>query len=609
MPTGFMTEANLRSSAICRLVSIAVALVLCCAVLLHPARAEQDGGVPVTVEVRVEGSGFDITNPLEVTKTFTLRDNILAFLSIEAARKEGGLSAMQIAQLHREAPKEIREALEPFGYYRPNIQPSLTAEAGSRIARYVVDPGPPTRVTSLNITIQGPGKNDLQLLRLINAFPLKPGDILHHPTYESGKDALLSAATNDGYLDAQWAASEVSVDPEHNAAVIVLVLESGAQFRFGHLTFSGEILDESYLQQYAAFREGDLYSPDKLLDLQAALFDTNYFASVEIFPRRDQAIDRRVPIEVVVTPRERFRYSAGVGYSTDTGPRTSLGWQVRRVNDRGDRFNTIGRWSPIRTSLDMSYIIPLSEPRTDRLEISSGWSDRQLNTGWEEKYVLGVSRTRALGPNLVLTPYITLSTEKYLLGSDSGRIQLLTPGARLTQLKSDSTNNPRTGHRLSFELRGASEDAFSDATFVQGSVAAKWVRGLWRGGRVLLRGETATTYLAALEDLPPSMRYFAGGDQSVRGYDYEALSTHGEGGKQLLVGSAEVDQRFLTNWSAAVFFDAGNAMNDWGEPLAHGAGVGIRWLSPIGPVRLDVAWAISEAENPYRFHITVGPDL
>lgn len=604
-----MTEAKWRSSAYYRLVPGVVVLALCCAMLFRAAQAQQDASVPLAVEVRVEGAGFDITKPLEVTKSSTLRDNILALLSIEAARKEGDLSAIQIMQLHRQAPAEIRRALEPFGYYSPTIKPSLTTESGARIARYVVDPGPSTRVTSLNITIQGPGKNDLHLLQLINEFPLRPGDVLHHPTYESGKNALLSAAMNDGYLDAQWAASQVSVNPAQNTAVIDLVLESGDQFRFGRLTFSGEVLDESYLKQYADFKEGDLYSPEKLLDLQSALFDTNYFASAEIFPRRDQAVDRHVPIEVVVTPRERFRYTAGVGFSTDTGPRTSLGWQVRRVNDRGDRFNTIGRWSPIRTSLDMTYIIPLREPRTDRLEISSGWSDRQLSTGWEEKYVLGVSRTRALGPNLLLTPYITLSTEKYLIGSDSGRIQLLTPGARLTHLKSDSRDNPRSGHRLSFELRGASENAFSDATLVQGSVAAKWVRGLWDGGRVLLRGETATTYLAALEDLPPSMRYFAGGDQSVRGYDYESLSTNGEGGKQLLVGSVEVDHHFLENWSAAVFFDAGNAMNDWGEPLAQGAGVGVRWLSPIGPVRLDLAWAISEPENPYRIHLTVGPDL
>lgn len=608
MSTVYRIDATLHSSAARRLLLIA-AVVLWWLGAVTGAGAQANDSVPLSVEVHVEGADFDITHPLKLKKSFELRDNILAFLSIEAARKEGELTAAQIAQLHRQAPAEITKALEPFGYYSPDIKPSLDTEGERRIARYRVDPGPATRVTELHVTIKGAGENDSHLARLINAFPLRPGDVLHHPTYESGKNALLGQAMNSGYLDAQWEESQVVVTRDPPGAIIHLVLKSGEQFRFGALTFSGEVLDESYLKRYADFKEGDLYSPDKLLDLQAALFDTNYFASVEVSPQRDRAVDRYVPIEVMVTPRERFRYSAGVGYSTDTGPRASLGWEVRRVNDRGDRFNTIGRWSTIRTSLDMTYTIPLSEPRTDRLEISSGWSDRELTDGWEEKYVLGVSRTRALTPNLLLTPHITLSTEKYLLGTDRGRTQLLTPGARLTHVQSSSTQYPRRGHRVTFELRGASEKAFSDTTFLQGSVAAKWVRGLWHNGRLLLRGETATTYLAALEDLPTSMRFFAGGDQSVRGYDYQALSTDGEGGKQLLVGSAELDQRFLQNWSAAVFYDTGNAMNDWGESLAQGAGVGLRWLSPLGPVRLDVAWAISEPENPYRFHITIGPDL
>lgn len=608
MPTIPRRQAiSRRSAALSRV--LAAAFMWCGAGFAGLASAQPSDSVSLNVEVRVQGTGFDITNPLEVTKTFALRDNILAFLSIEAARKEGGLRTAQITQLHKEAPTQIRAALEPFGYYSPQIEASLTSEAGHSVARYLVDPGPPTQITAVTITIEGAGQKNPQIARLVQDFPLKAGDVLHHRTYESGKTALLNGVTNAGYLDARWGTSQVLVSRQDHSAVIHLVLQSGDQFRFGDLSFTGEVLKETYLERYADFEEGDLYSPAKLLDLQSALFNTNYFASVEVFPRRDEAVDRRVPIEVAVTPRERFRYSAGIGYSTDTGPRASIGREDRRVNQRGDRFNTLGRWSAIRTSIDLSYIIPWTEPRTDRLELSSGWSDRQLANGWEEKYVLGLSRTRALGPNVVLTPYITLSTEEYLLGTDSGRTQLLTPGTRLTHLESDSTQYPRRGHRLTFELRGASERAFSDANFMQGSVAGKWVRGLWPNGRLLLRADIATTYLAALEDLPPSVRYFAGGDQSVRGYDYEALSTNGEGGKQLLVGSVELEHRFLEHWSGAVFFDAGNAMNDWGEPLAHGAGGGVRWLSPIGPVRLDIAWAISEPDNPFRLHITVGPDL
>ena len=143
-------------------------------------------------------------------------------------------------------------------------------------------------------------------------------------------------------------------------------------------------------------------------------------------------------------------------------------------------------------------------------------------------------------------------------------------------------------------------------------MAAAWALG--SRGRVILRGEAGVTIASEVTVLPASIRFFAGGDQSVRGYDYKELGPvdeNGEviGGRYLLVGSIEYDHRITDDWSVAAFLDAGNAFDDFDEPLEQGAGFGVRWRSPVGPVRLDIANAISKPGNHWRVHFTIGPDL
>ena len=131
---------------------------------------------------------------------------------------------------------------------------------------------------------------------------------------------------------------------------------------------------------------------------------------------------------------------------------------------------------------------------------------------------------------------------------------------------------------------------------------------------MLVRGERATTWITDFGLLPASLRYFAGGDQSVRGFAYKSLSpldAAGDtiGGRYLVVGSVEYEHSLSRSWSAAVFSDVGNALENMSDPLERGAGVGLRWQSIVGMVRLDMAWALSREDKPWRIHLNIGPDL
>ncbi|MDF1529045.1 MAG: BamA/TamA family outer membrane protein, partial [Sedimenticola sp.] len=163
------------------------------------------------------------------------------------------------------------------------------------------------------------------------------------------------------------------------------------------------------------------------------------------------------------------------------------------------------------------------------------------------------------------------------------------------------------------ELKGAEEALFSDVRFFQLQAAAKWIYPLG-AGRLLIRGDTGLTLTEDFEKLPASYRFFAGGDQSVRGYGYQALgpkNTDGTvvGGRYLLSGSVEYEYPIKDDWSAALFVDAGNAVDGWNEELKRSAGVGLRWRSPVGPIRLDLAIPEDTSEDSFRIHFSMGADL
>jgi translocation and assembly module TamA len=569
------------------------------------------------LKVIIEGIGRELANnvraylSIEAAKTDTLTDAAVKLFGGARTRGDSTLSDAEVHDLHRKAAKEIPLALQPFGFYSPKVDAALTKEDGIWVATYRIDPGAPVTLRTVQLTASGPGQDDEELAKARDKFPLKAGDVLRHAVYEAGKSTLLRNALNAGYLDARWEKSEVQVSRNERSADIILTLATGKRYRFGTVTYvPPDIIAPHYLERYTDFAAGDPYSPAKLVDLQTALYDTDYFQSAVMTPRRDQSQGDELPVEVQLAPKARNRYTAGAGYSTDSGARASLGWIVRRVNERGDRFNSRLRWSQVKQSADVAYIIPGAKPRRERIELLAGWSDSFIDGRAEEQYVTSLSKTVVMANDVIRNMYVKLSRERYKLGhEDQGSSKLAMPGIRFSKITADSAAYPLAGLRWSIDVRGAREGFISDSSFVQALLSAKVVRGLWSGARVLLRSDIGASQLSPLGELPPSVRFYAGGDQSVRGYGYESLSPDGIGGTQLLVGSVELEQTLAGKWSAAVFTDAGNAMNSWGEDLAQGSGIGLHWRSPIGPVRVEYAWAVSEPGRPGRWHITVGPDL
>ncbi|MFZ5594377.1 MAG: autotransporter assembly complex protein TamA [Pseudomonadota bacterium] len=548
-------------------------------------------------------------------------DNVREFLSIEQQKSDPDLNEARIRRLHRNASEEIKQALEPFGYYDPSIRAELTRENEIWRANYHIDPGTPVRVENIDIRVIGEDEKDEEFQKLARDFPLRKGDILEHGRYESGKRAFQALAAERGYLNAHLPRHEIKVRLEQHAADITLHFDTGPRYRFGKITFiqpsdpEKSYYDPEFLARYSLFKPGDPYSTARLFELQNALSDSDYFASVEVKTRRDQIQDREIPVEVTLEPRNKHRYLAGIGYGTDTGARGTLGWENRHVTDSGHLLRADLRLSEIKSNFIARYRIPTRNPRTDRIEFISSWLYNNPVTSKSETLLVGASHTVFRGSGWLETMYLNYQMENFTVGDQSGQSNMLLPGISWSRVDADSRIYTRHGTRLLLDIKGTDPLLGSNTRFLQVRAQGKLIRPLGEKGRVILRGDAGVSYVGEFAKLPASLRFFTGGDQTIRGYGYNTLGPIDPrtgkvvGGEQLLVGSAEYEYSLTEKWSGAVFFDVGNALDDWRQKFKKGTGVGARWKTPIGLVRVDVAWAISEPGDPWKFHLVIGPDL
>ncbi len=580
-----------------RNVHFSLALGLCLAFLASPLGAAR-------LKVEVDGVKRD------------LERNIRSVLSLEKLDRDE-MTEERIRRLHAGAQGEIEEALQPYGYYRPVVRAELRQEGDQWIARYDVDAGPPVKVASVDLRIAGAGADDPRFRELAARFPMKKGDVLFHPDYEQGKHALEDLAAEEGYLDAAFQANQVRVDLQRYRADVVLHYDTGPRYRFGEVRFNQDVLDPALLTGYVNFKRGEPLDVNKVLELQNALSDSPYWSRVEVVTRQDQRQGLEVPIDVDLVPSKTMRFSGGIGYGTDTGARASGAWELRRLNRRGHRAEAEVRGSQIEQALKLSYYIPGAYPRTDVLSFNTVYQREDTDTSFSETGLVGAQLTKSRG-HWREAYSLNYQREDFEVGLDQGISNLLVPGASLERVEADDRIFTTNGYRARLSLQGAEGSLLSDSSFLQGHLEGKVIRTLGERNRIIGRAELGYTATDEFRELPPTFRFFAGGDRSVRGFAYQSLGREDEagnviGGESLMVGSLEYELWFPEMWGqklgAALFYDTGSASQSFGGVLARGAGVGVRWRSPIGPIRADLAWALSEEGRPMRFHLTIGPDL
>jgi len=551
------------------------------------------------------------------------RDNVLALLDIYQERDAAGLDLPRVRALHRLAPQQIRDALAPFGLYRVAIDAALEQSAppdGPWLARYRVSPGEPVRIGAVDYQVRGPGEDDPAFPE---RFPMQRGDVLLHADYERAKSELRYAASANGYLDYRLPRHQVLVDPEADSAAVHFHLDTGPQYHLGEVTFNQDLLDDGLLQRYLRFAPGAVYDPDLLLELQSRLLGSEYYSEVEIVPHKEARDDEgRIPIEVIATRNKANKYRLGVGFATDSGPRFSMDWRRRYLNRWGHKFRTELILSPRHSEWNLDYRIPVQDPTRDYLTIrpQSVYDDTASRKGWV--HTVQFAHSRLTGEGWRRTGGFDFRYEDVAINdAPAQRTSELVPNISWSKTVSDDPVNTNRGYRIKYTLLGTFGGVLAEHSYLSGQIQFKWVRRFAERYRLIARTDLGATLADSVDDLPASRRFYAGGDASIRGWDYDALGPTDPltgqtvGGRYLAVGSLELEREIRGPWSAALFTDFGNAFDpDYDQQLAYSAGVGVRWASPIGQVRLDLAFALSKDNDnggwpPARLHIVIGPDL
>ncbi|MGM0412550.1 MAG: autotransporter assembly complex protein TamA [Pseudomonadota bacterium] len=552
------------------------------------------------VEIRVEG-----------LEDSTLHDAVIARLPLQRYRDDTDLSPADIRHLHGRGPAAIRTALEPYGYTDPAIESDLEAlEGDDWRATYRVDPGEPVRVESVTIELTGPAADHPELDEWREAYPLAVGDRLDHAAHDDARDRLEALGRELGLFEAVFEQRRIEVDRAAGTADITLHYRTGPRYRFGEFDFSGSSLGTDLIHRFAPMEPGDPYHGNLLIELQRALLDSDYFSRVEVIPQPREG-EPVVDLQVNLTDNLPTRYTAGGGYGTDTGPRVRGGIERRYLNAAGHRTGVEAQVSAISREGAAWYRIPLADPRREELAGRASLDETRTDTSEHTREQLRVALTRVPG-RWSRTISLGLERERYQVAGERDQSLLLMPGIQWQRTQVHYTGGRAHGWRADFALRGASEKVVSDTDLVRGDLRAGWVLPVTERHRLRLRSRLGGTALAQTEDLPASLRYFAGGDRTLRGFGYQRLGPtddQGEvtGGSALAVVGVDYEHALGESFSVAAFHDAGNAYERDAANFRRSAGAGLRWRLPIGTLAVDFARAV-DTEAGWRFHLYLRPD-
>ncbi|HCK6977425.1 TPA: autotransporter assembly complex protein TamA [Klebsiella oxytoca] len=513
----------------------------------------------------------------------------------------------------------IREGLKALGYYEPTIDFDLRPPPakGRQVLIAKVTPGEPVRIGGTEVILRGGARTDRDYLDLLNTRPAI-GTILNHGDYDSFKSSLTRVALRKGYFDSEFNKSQLGVSLDRHQAFWDIDYNSGERYRFGPVTFEGSQIRDEYLQNLVPFKQGDYYTSQDLAELNRRLAATGWFSSVVVAPQFEKSRQSKVlPLQGVVSPRKENTVETGVGYSTDVGPRVKGTWRKPWMNSYGHSLTSSLSLSAPEQQLDFSYKVPLlKSPLEQYYLMQGGFKRTDLNDTQADSTTLAVSRYWEMSSGWQRALNLRWSLDHFTQANVTNTTMLIYPGVSVNRTRSRGGLMPTWGDSQRYSVDYSNTMWGSDINFIVMQAQDVWIRTLYDRHRFVVRGNLGWIEADNFSKVPPDLRFFAGGDRSIRGYKYKSISPKDDDGKlmgasKLATGSLEYQYNVSGKWWGAVFVDSGEAVSDIRESnFKTGAGLGVRWQSPVGPIKLDIARPIGDKEeHGLQFYIGLGPEL
>ena len=488
------------------------------------------------------------------------------------------------------------------------------------IVSLAVEPNDPVLVDRVNIGVEGPARLDGEYMETISRIPLRKGAVFVSGDYEATKSLLVNEAQDLGYFDFAFEVARARVSRRQLSAEIELLATSGERYTFGDVLYDEGAFSKRFLDRWLTFEPGDPYSTEAVAQATQNLRDSGYFSSVRVIPQQDARYGRTIPVRISLVQKDENLVGVGIGYATDiNGPRVSLSWEKPLINRRGHSAKVETELSRPRQSVGFSYRIPRGmRPQVDYYGLEFGLQNSDFEDTESFLSTLGVQRVEETTHGFTQSIFLRWEHEESTVSGREIETDLVMPGVSYSRTRSRGRPFPTWGQSEAFQVYAGNEDLLSTIDFYKATVDFRYLRGFLE--RSTFIGALSLGWIESNDftRLPVSQRFFAGGDRSIRGFGFREVGPRDAagdvvGGRYLEAFGAEYQYRFLERWSGAVFVDAGRAFNSYTDsPYSVGAGVGVRWQSPVGPFRLDFATPVDDPSgdaDSFRVHLSLGPEL
>ena len=528
-----------------------------------------------------------------------------------------------LTRLRRRAEDDrarLQRALRSRGYYGAAVEVAIDAEAEPVRVVFRIDPAPVYRLRDVSIAVVPPDA-DLALPSLAE-LGIAPGAPALAQTILDAETTLVERAEAAGFALAMAGERRAVVDHDADAMDLTLRLDAGPPVRFGSIAVAGvDEVERDFAEKRLPWRPGELITSERLAEGQRALRETGLFATVRTEIGETPDAQGRVPVVVQVTERKHRSIEVGVRYRTDEGPGGNIAWEHR---------NFFGRGEQVRAELDASQIAGLLALRFRKpdflardlallADVEFGYEDpKAYDSRWAKTRVALERRFRE---GMTLTGGLAFRASQ-VEEANSNRDEsfgLVSLPAQFYWDRSDDRLDPTTGGRLVVDNEPFVDVFGHDLAFNKVRLEYSHYFQVLDAPRVVLAGRSAIGSLigASRADVPADLRFYAGGGGSVRGFAFQKAGELDDqndpiGGRSLFEFSGEVRVRVTETIGVAAFVDAGAAFTstlpDFDDELRIGAGPGIRYFSPIGPLRLDVGFPVNprNSDDAFQLYISIG---
>ncbi|QOL25227.1 outer membrane protein assembly factor [Thalassotalea sp. LPB0316] len=521
--------------------------------------------------------------------------------------------------------KAATKAMAAIGYYQPTINTAVDRKQEPWVMTLTIEPGPATLWHNIAIDVIGEASQLSEFNNLGAEMGIVPGKRMQHDQYEKVKTTLINRAIQRGFFDGQLSLARLEVDRTNNLANVLISYHSGRRYVLGDVSFTGTTLQPELLEQLIPFEPNTPYDQEHISRLNSELIQTEYFSSIKVYPAIEQRNEYEVPVNIELSPTHSHNVTLGLGYTTNTKERASVTWHTPQINKYGHSQKTKIEYSKVNPYARFLYEIPLSHPTKDFLQLQLGLESNDyadISSNMQHAQIGHVHNIQGW----VAQYYFRYLAESWDILSDPRNSKFLLPGLSLAKTKRrGKVTDPESGLRQLYQIEAGFDDFMSDSNIVRARARFTWVERFWQDHRLVIRGDLGASYFddKLLDDVPPSLRFYAGGDGSIRGFSYQSLGPSISytddngieqeitvGGRYLSVGSIEHQYYLNDEWRVNLFTDFGSAYDHIDDlKLSYSVGTGIHWLSLIGPIKLELARSISEQQPGWRIHINIGAEL